>query len=211
MPDDGSDVGMGVCEGRWHGNCPLQFCPGMWKVPAGSAEKAASAVGSCTAPVVTGVTLWLTEMVVPHIHATVMLPEGSVGPGAGHSIRIHPCILAKEGLQRGGPGSRRLESWSRAFPHRPLPSPVGLSAGGHRRELGSCLLFLFGGQWPGLGDSHAGPGCELLLGVGAAPYGQTMACGTQNVVGREQEPGWSGGGCLHPQGSPLLISSSWWV
>lgn len=74
-------------------------------------------------------------------------------------------------------------------------SPLDPDTDGHRRELGSFHLLL-GGQWAGVGDSHAGPGCKVLLGAGAAPHGQTTACGTQDALGREQGPGWSRGGSL---------------
>lgn len=220
--EDAKEGGMGNC-------CPLQFCPGMWRVPAGSVEKAATAMGSCTAPVPAWFPAltrhdpvahrdgrWFPLGVSPPMHTTVMLPEGWVGPGNGHSTGSIPAYLQKRVFKVGGPGSRRpRRGVGRGHflvgPFPALSSLVDPGAGGHRRELGSFLRLLLGGQWPGVGDSHTGPGCKLLLGAGAAPHGQTTACGTQDALGREQEPSWSRGGCLHPQGSPHLISSSCWV
>lgn len=210
-------------EGGVGNRCPLQFCPGMWQVPAGSAEKAATAVGSCTAPVPAwflvltrcdpaahGDGQWSAAM-----HITVMSPEGWVGPGDGHSTGAptHPC---KRGFSKGGSWVQEAEERHglRTLLFGPFPtlsSRVGPGAGGHRRELGSFLRLLLGGRRPEVGDSRAGPGCELLLGAGAAPHGPAMAYGTRDVLGREQESGWSRGSCLHPQGSPHLISSSRWA
>lgn len=95
--------GWGVVKEGGVGNCcPLQLCPGVWKVPADSAEKAAPAVGSCTAPVVTGVTLWLTEMVggSPHTyHCDVTRGLGrSRGWTQHQDPSLHPC---KRGASKG--------------------------------------------------------------------------------------------------------------
>lgn len=224
IPDDGSDAVRGdVKEGGVGNCCPLRFCPDVWQVPAGSVEKAATAMASCTAPVPAWFLVLTRRDPAAHGGGRWFPPPthhcnvtgSSVGPGAEHSTRIPPCILAKEGLPRGGWSwlqeageGKRVEGSS--FPFPALSSPVGPGAGGHRRELGSFLLLL-GGQWPGVGDSHPGLGYELLLAAGAAPHGQTTPCGTQGVLGREQEPGWSGGGCLHPQGRLRLTSSCWWA
>lgn len=224
MPDDSNDVGMEGCEGKWCGK-PLSSAV-LPRHVAGSSR--VSRESSYSRGVLhSSVPAWFLALTrhdptahgdgqwSPAMHITVMSPEGWVGPGDGHSTGSppHPC---KRGFSKGGSWVQEAEEGSgpRALPFGPFPawsSRVGPGAGGHRRELGSFLCLLLGGRRPGVGDSHAGPGCELLLGAGAAPHGPTTACGTQDVLGRKQEPGWSRGGCLHPLGSPHLISSSRWA
>ena len=201
----------------WETAVLRSFSPGCGRLQRGQWRKQLTAMGSCRAPapawflaltgqdpVAQGGGWWFPPPCICH---NITWGLGRSGRWTQHQDPSR--IPAKEGLPRRGPGSGRPRREVSPFPA--LSGRVGPSAGGHRRELGSFLHLLLGGQWPGVGDSHPGPGCELLLGARAAPHGQTAARGTQDVSGMEQETGWSGGGCLHPQRSPHLISSSWWA
>lgn len=100
----------------------------------------------------------------------------------------------------------------RALPRQPLPRTA--RSGGPRcrwPQEGAGLLpsapaqrtVASGGWQPGRPCVRVAARCRSIS------WDQTTSCGTPDVSGREQEPGWSGGGCLHAQGSPHLISSSW--
>lgn len=152
IPDDGSDAVRGdVKEGGVGNCCPLRFCPDVWQVPAGSVEKAATAMASCTAPVPAWFLVLTRRDPAAHGGGRWFPPPthhcnvtgSSVGPGAEHSTRIPPCILAKEGLPRGvvvlAPGGRGGEKGRGFF----LPLPSFEQPGGtrcRRPQEGAWLL-----------------------------------------------------------------------